>query len=156
MKMLFSKLSMKTINFIALQDNLGKFILMAINAGDYHNDSRDQKGRLLPAVIYSDGYKAWYQNGKLHNNSRDDNGNLLPAEIYPNGGKEWWQNGKRHNDDRDEYGKLLPAIIQSDGNKEYYLFGKEIKQSDPEFQISNNQNTLEKQELTKELDPLCV
>jgi hypothetical protein len=40
-----------------------------------------------PAVEWSDGYKAWWLNGKLH---REDG----PAIEHVNGDKSWWLNGK--------------------------------------------------------------
>ncbi len=66
-----------------------------------------------PAVEWSDGYKAWYQNGKLH---RLDG----PAIEYSSGTKEWWQNGKYHRLDG-------PAYEGSKGHKEWYLEGKHYK-----------------------------
>ena len=40
---------------------------------EYHNDSRDENGHLLPAVIENNGIKRWYINGMPHNDSRDEN-----------------------------------------------------------------------------------
>jgi len=50
--------------------------------GEYHRDND------LPAVIYANGAKQWYQNGYLH---RD---NDLPAVVYADGAKEWYQKDK--------------------------------------------------------------
>ena len=48
--------------------------------GQFHNEDG-------PAVIYSDGYEAWYINGKPH---REDG----PAIIYANGDKIWFIDSK--------------------------------------------------------------
>jgi len=40
-----------------------------------------------PAVVSTNGYKAWYLNGNLH---REDG----PAVEYSNGYKAWYQNGE--------------------------------------------------------------
>jgi len=50
--------------------------------GQLHRDND------LPAVIYYDGEKRWYQNDLRHR----DNGQ--PAIIYASGTKFWYQNGK--------------------------------------------------------------
>jgi len=63
-----------------------------------------------PAVIYSDGGKVWYQNGKKHRNDK-------PAIICSNVGKHWYQNGKLHRNDN-------PAVIYSDRYKVWYQNGK--------------------------------
>ena len=60
-----------------------------------------------PAVIYGDGTKFWYYNGKLH---RKDG----PAHETPDGLKEWWVNGKRHRVDG-------PAVTLDDGHKEWWI-----------------------------------
>jgi len=49
--------------------------------GRFHRDND------LPAIIYVNGSKYWYQNNLLH---RD---NDLPAIIWMSGEKEWHQNG---------------------------------------------------------------
>ena len=69
-----------------------------------------------PAVEYSDGYKAYYQNDKLH---RTDG----PAVEHANGGKQYWQNGKCHRDDG-------PAVEFASGYKEYYLNGKKLTKAE--------------------------
>ena len=39
-----------------------------------------------PAVEYSDGFRAWYQNGRLHR--------LDGPAVETNGGRAWYINGK--------------------------------------------------------------
>jgi hypothetical protein len=64
-----------------------------------------------PAVIWQDGTKFWYYNGKRH---REDG----PAYIEKrNGYKEWYNNGKLHREDG-------PARERHDGIKAWYLNGK--------------------------------
>ena len=42
-----------------------------------------------PAVVCTDGYRGWFQNGRLH---RLDG----PAVKYADGYRSWYINGKRH------------------------------------------------------------
>jgi len=51
-------------------------------AGKFHRDEND-----LPAIIYANGTKVWYKNGKLHR----ENG--LPAREYFDGDKVWYLDG---------------------------------------------------------------
>jgi len=48
-----------------------------------------------PALIYSNGYEAWFKNGKRH---REDG----PASIYPGEYKSWYKNGRliKHENNR--------------------------------------------------------
>ena len=82
-----------------------------------------------PAVIWSDGTKRFYLNGKLHN----ENG---PAIIYSDGAKYFYLNGKLHNENG-------PAIIRPDGSKEFYLNHKEY--SEQEYSL----------EMEKRRKPVC-
>jgi len=86
----------------------------------------NQKGKLhreggLPAIEWSDGYKAYYVNGQLH---RDDG---LPAVEWADGTKEYWINGKQITKDIAEQ-LAKPScngkVVEIDGRK-YQL--KEIK-----------------------------
>lgn len=45
-----------------------------------------------PSVIYNDGTKWWYRDGKIHREKG-------PAVINSNGVEEWWSDNKRHRDD---------------------------------------------------------
>jgi hypothetical protein len=67
-----------------------------------------------PAIIYFNGIKYWYKDGKLH---RD---NDKPAIIYFDGTKYWYKDGKCHRDN-DE-----PAIVYADGAKRWYINGIEL------------------------------
>ena len=62
--------------------------------------------------VYSDGYKAWYLNGKRH---REDG----PALEDSDGDKAWYLNNKLHREDG-------PAVEYSKGYKEWYLNDKEL------------------------------
>ena len=66
--------------------------------------------------VYSDGYKAWYLNGKFH---REDG----PAVEHSNGSKYWWLNGERHREDG-------PAVELNNGTKSWYLNGKEFTEEE--------------------------
>jgi hypothetical protein len=80
-----------------------------------------------PAVIYKNGYRAWYKQGKkvkLENNGYLEFYNLLghlhrldgPAIIKENGDKEWYQYGKLHRENG-------PAVELSNGTKAWYEYG---------------------------------
>jgi len=62
--------------------------------------------------VYSNGYKAWYLNGKLQ---REDG----PAAEGGNDYKAWYLDGKRHREDG-------PAIVWSNGDKQWYLNDEEL------------------------------
>jgi len=51
-------------------------------AGDFHRDGD------LPAIEYAEGDKWWCVNGNLHRL-------LGPAVIWPDGYKAWWVDGKK-------------------------------------------------------------
>ena len=87
--------------------------IMYFNAdGDSHNPNG-------PAIIYPDGDKRYYINGKLHNPDG-------PAIVWPDGYKEHWINGKRHN----PHG---PAVVFADGDRAYYIKGEELTEA--EFKV---------------------
>ena len=77
--------------------------------GEIHRDDD------LPAVIFADGTKWWYQSGVRH---RDDD---QPAVIHASGSKFWYKDGTLHRDDDQ------PAVIYADGTKEWYKNGMRIK-----------------------------
>ena len=63
-----------------------------------------------PALVWFDGVREWWLNGKRHRNTG-------PA-IYSLKGKhmEWWQHGQLHRLDG-------PAVIDAYGNKYWYVNG---------------------------------
>ena len=69
-----------------------------------------------PAVEYSDGERAWYQNGQRH---RVDG----PAIECTNGHRAWFQNGQRHRIDG-------PAIEFSYGDKSWYINGVRLTEAE--------------------------
>jgi hypothetical protein len=78
----------------------------------YHNAEGQLHNENGPAIVFVDGYKAYWINGKLHN----PNG---PAVVYPNGGKAYLINGERHNPNG-------PAIVRPNGSKAYYINDKKL------------------------------
>jgi hypothetical protein len=56
-----------------------------------------------PAVIWADGSRFWYKNGRYHRDGDE------PAIIYANGSRYWYKNGLQHRDG-DE-----PAIMCANG-----------------------------------------
>jgi len=69
-----------------------------------------------PAVIFPDGYQAWFRNGERH---RGDG----PAVSHPDGSQEWWLNGKLHREDG-------PAVTYPDGNCSWWLNDLEARMED--------------------------
>jgi hypothetical protein len=64
-------------------------------------------------VVYSDGAKVWYLNGRLH---REDG----PAIVRSDGAKYWWlNNGKCHREDG-------PAVVWANGGKQWWLNYKQV------------------------------
>ena len=63
-----------------------------IRSMEWYNDVGQFHRLDGPAVVWSDGYKAWYINGKIH---REDG----PAIMYSNGEKSYWLNDKRYSQD---------------------------------------------------------
>lgn len=58
-----------------------------------------------PAIEYTDGYKVWYQHGKLH---RLDG----PAIEWANGHKEFWINDKRIKDVNSIEEALIKSLLE--------------------------------------------
>jgi len=89
--------------------------------GKHHNESG-------PAVVTTDGYKAYYIYGTLHNKSG-------PAIVRSSGDKEYWIHGQRHNESG-------PAVMWANGMQEYWIHGKELTES--EFLARNKTSCEEK------------
>lgn len=82
----------------------------------YHNDLIHREYH--PAVIWPDGSKQWYKEGKLH---RD---NDLPAIEWFIGTKEWYQNGLKHRTNG-------PAVELWNGCNMWYQHGKQHREDGP-------------------------
>lgn len=91
-----------------------------------HVDGKMHSVDDAPAVIYADGARWWYREGKIHRIGG-------PAVIFPNGVEEWWQNNQRHRPDG-------PAIIYPDtdkvspelcGVKQWWAHGRLIREEVP-------------------------
>jgi hypothetical protein len=113
-----------------VNDGYGEIIHYRNNV--YHRDND------LPAVVYLDEYKHWYQGG-LHHRDND-----LPAYENNTGTKIWFKHGKVHRDGdkpaiinnsykawvknsqfhRDETvdGITLPAVVYEDGSKFWFQY----------------------------------
>ena len=89
-------------------DNYGNIYHKDAN-GEYHNPYG-------PALIYPNGYKAYWIHGKLH---RTDG----PAVIYPNGYKAYYIHGNCHRTDG-------PAVIHSNGEECYYVNGERLSKKE--------------------------
>ena len=85
-----------------------------------------------PAVILNSGDKVWYKNGEIH---REDG----PAVIWYDGDEEWWQHGKKHRLDG-------PAVVHLYGNKGYWINDKELNTKEIENWIKNNNINLKRKE----------
>ena len=127
----------------------------------YRNRYKELHREDGPAVIYPNGNKLWYLNGKLHR----ENG---PAIEHVNGNKRWYLNGKKHREDgpavelvhgyrlklidgKDVRGYRAwyqndvlhredgPAIVYADGREYFYLHG--VSMSEEEFNLRASGNT---------------
>ena len=74
---------------------------------EYKLDGRLHRDDGLPAVVWHNGLREWYQYGEHHS------WNDLPAIIRPDGTQEWYHHDKLHRDDG-------PAVIRPDGTREWY------------------------------------
>lgn len=74
-----------------------------------------------PAVVYADGTRWWYRDGKIHR----DNG---PAIIHANGVQEWWQNNQRQ---CIEYPDSLAVHPDLRGVKQFYENGVVVREEYP-------------------------
>jgi len=88
------------------------------NISYYNEKDQYHRDNGLPAVEYSNGYKAWYVDGKRH---REDD---LPAIEGADGYKEWRVNGKLHREGG------LPAVEYADGYKAWYVNGVEMTEAE--------------------------
>lgn len=70
-----------------------------------------------PAMITTEGLKAWYRNGELHSYNNE------PALTDPDGFRAWYDTGVRHRSDG-------PAIINSDGSVVFYYLGYYASEED--------------------------
>ena len=79
-----------------------------------------------PAVVYANGTKWWYREGKIH---RDG----APAVIFPNGVEEWWQNGRRHRDGGPAVIFPSSAAVNPEGRgvRQWWSGGKLIREDLP-------------------------
>jgi hypothetical protein len=77
--------------------------------------------------VYENGYRVWYQNGKLH---RVDG----PAVEWANGDRSWYQNDQRHRVDG-------PAIEYVNGYRQWWIEGKQLTQE--EFNKQTKKSTCE-------------
>jgi hypothetical protein len=82
----------------------------------WYNDKEKLHRLDGPAIVWSNGDKGWYVNGKRH---REDG----PAIEWANGNKEWYVNGKLHRTDG-------PAIENANGYKEWYVDGKAMTEEE--------------------------
>lgn len=90
------------------------------NLNILHCEKKGPDGQTLPAIIYEDGSKSWYINGKYHRNDKDENGRALPTFIYGNGEVIYHKNGLRHREDRGDDGYLLPAYKDNISTRWYH------------------------------------
>ena len=79
-----------------------------------------------PAVEYSDGSRAWWQNDRRH---RIDG----PAIEHPDGYRAWRQHGQLHRLDG-------PAIEHPDGSKFWYINGNELTEAEWLQQVASMEN----------------
>lgn len=78
----------------------------------YKNHNIPHRDNDEPAIIFANGTKVWYKEGKIH---RDDD---KPAIIYHDGSEKWYRHGQLHRES-DE-----PAIIDADGDMQWLKNGQ--------------------------------
>ena len=69
-----------------------------------------------PAVVRSNGTKAWWVNGLRH---REDG----PAGLYADGSVQWYKHGELHREDG-------PAVEYPNDLKKWYLDGVELSEEE--------------------------
>ena len=79
-----------------------------------------------PAIEYSAGSRAWYQNGQLHRLGG-------PALEYADGSREWYQNGQRH---RVDGRQLYMQVATEPGIKTTYCIGRMAQQLNTVMTVS--------------------
>jgi hypothetical protein len=109
-----------------------QFIYINVNGTKHYYSDREME--ILhredgPAIVYANGSKSWYINGKCH---REDG----PAVEYTNGYKAWYINDKRHREDG-------PAVEYADGSKEWYINGKRLTEEEFDARMNPVELTLE-------------
>ena len=87
---------------------------------EFHSLPKEQK---TGCIIYPNGDKEWFKNGKLH---RDDG----PAIEYATGSKHWYKEGNLHRDDG-------PAIEYIGGSKRWYKEDKLHREDGPAIENFN-------------------
>ena len=92
-------------------------IFMKYKQITYYNTNGDLHREDGPAVVFANGYKAWWLNGERH---REDG----PATIYADGTQEWGINGELHREDG-------PAYISADGTQEWWINGELHREDGP-------------------------
>ena len=112
----------------------------------------DRKMKILhredgPAIVYANGSKSWYINGKCH---REDG----PAIVYASGSKTWYLNGKCHREDG-------PAFEYADGSKEWFINGKYHREDGPAIEYADgrkawyiNDKRLTEEEFNTRMNPV--
>lgn len=80
----------------------------------------------VPAVVYADGTKWWYHEGKIHRAGK-------PAVIMANGTQEYWQNNARHRLDGPAviYPATSAIVPELRGVKQWWTNGKMVREELP-------------------------
>jgi len=94
-----------------------------LNKFEWMDKNKNKDNKTDGSIIYSDGTKVWYKDGKKH---REDG----PAIIYPDGTKVWYKDGKKHRIDG-------PAIIYDNGSKFWYQNGMLHREDGPAIERAN-------------------
>jgi len=106
----------------------GKFEAIGYFEISYKNLHREDG----PAVIWDNGDKEWYKEGKLHRVKG-------PAIKRKNYSKEWYVNGKRHRLDG-------PAYIMNNGYTIWYVNGEKLSAKEVKTWIIQNNINLKTKE----------
>jgi hypothetical protein len=83
---------------------------------NYRNADGKRHNPNGPAIVFPNGYKAYWINGKRHNPHG-------PAIVYADGSKEHYINNERHNPNG-------PAVVFADGRRAYYINDKRLTKAE--------------------------
>ena len=102
----------------------GRFEIDIMETPNYHVPVDDLHRLDGPAIIWPNGTKEWYVDGKVQNLKG-------PAIVRKNGYKAWWLNNHLHRLDG-------PAVESSDGEKRWRINGMPLPAKEVEKWLKEN------------------
>ncbi len=102
--------------------------------GKLHSDRKNANGKILPAVVRSDGIKCWYTDGVPNRVGVDKNGKKLPVVIFEDGTRLWYENGTFILENGNITGWTLSSVKEHESAGKEHLF--KVKRSGEHLWIS--------------------